>query len=94
MSRAQERNLPPILWIFKFHPQFRCIHVNFLERTDGTAHDEDEFLLSPHSAYAVRETGWQANPTWMQPHVVVIEVAPDNQDLNAWPESLPTAPWG
>ena len=94
MSRAQERSHPPILWIFRFNAQFRCLHVNFLEKTDGTAHDEDEFLLSPHSAFKVRTARWEPNPTWMQPHVVEIEVAPDNQDLHTWPEALPTAPWG
>ena len=34
----------------------RCKHVNYIDRTDGTVHGEDEFLFSPYSVFTVRAT--------------------------------------
>ena len=40
----------------------RCVHVNFIDRTDGTVHGEDEFLFSPYSGYTVRCIRWCDDP--------------------------------
>ena len=32
----------------------RAVHVNFIDKNDGTVGHEDEFLFSPYSAFTVR----------------------------------------
>ena len=80
----------PVLWTFRFDPDLRCKHVNFIDRTDGTVRNEDEFLFTPYSAFTVVSVTWNPDPTWMRPHEIVLDVAADNQTM---PENLPLAPW-
>jgi hypothetical protein len=42
-------------------------------------------------AFTVEAVAYKENPTWNDPHTVVLRVAPDNQ---AEREDLPNAPWG
>ena len=30
----------PVLWSFRFHAELRCTHVNYIDRNDGTVHNE------------------------------------------------------
>ena len=54
----------PVLWTFHFDGSLpehrRCVHVNFIDRTDGTVHREDEFLFAPYSCFTVRAAHWEA----------------------------------
>ena len=88
----------PTLWRFHLDGSLpenrRCVHVNFIDRTDGTVHGEDEFLFSPYSVFTVRTVCWQASPLVNEyvtrPHTIDVEVATDNKRL---PTDLPLAPW-
>ena len=72
----------------------RCKHVNYIDRTDGTVHGEDEFLFSPYSVFTVRATSWHASPLVdeyaAQMHIIDVDVAPDNMHES---NDLPLAPW-
>ena len=37
MQRQAEE---PVLWTFRFHAELRCNHVNYIDRNDGTVHNE------------------------------------------------------
>ena len=88
----------PTLWLFHYDgslPQSRrCVHVNFIDRTDGTVHGEDEFLFAPYSCFTVRAVHWEADPVVdeydARPHRIEVDVAPDNRRA---PTDLPLAPW-
>lgn len=53
---------------------------------------EKEFLFVPYSVFTVREVVWRDKPTWMDPHIVHLDVAVDN--LLYEDQCLPLAPWG
>lgn len=88
----------PVLWRFHLNGSLpenrRCVHVNFIDRTDGTVHGEDEFLYAPYSTFTVRHVEWQAQPTVngfvLRPHRIDVDVASDNLRQ---PLDLPLAPW-
>ena len=88
----------PVLWIFYFDDTLpvkkRCVHVNFIDRTDGTVHGEDEFLFTPFSVFTVRRVCWEDSPVvdmyTERPHIIEVDVAPDNKKQ---PSDLPLAPW-
>ena len=65
----------------------------FIDHTDNSVHNEDEFLFSPFSAFEVVSVEWSESPHWTRPHKIVLAVAPDNTDVQEWPEELPLAPW-
>jgi hypothetical protein len=89
---------PQVLWRFHLDgalpPNRRCVHVNFIDRTDGTVHGEDEFLFSPYSTFTVRAFEWSPQPSvnayTMRPHYIDVNVASDNRRP---PLDLPLAPW-
>ena len=62
LDPASEEQSPPhqepILWTFHFDESLpenrRCVHVNFIDKNDGTVGNEDEFLFAPYSAFTVR----------------------------------------
>ena len=88
----------PCLWRFHFDgglpERRRCVHANFIDRTDGTVHGEDEFLFVPYSVFTVRHVEWKSQPTVnayaVQPHIIEVDVASDNL---RHPPDLPLAPW-
>ena len=69
----------PVLWRFHLDgalpPNRRCVHVNFIDRTDGTVHGEDEFLFAPYSTFTVRALEWSPQPSvnayTMRPHYIL-----------------------
>jgi len=79
----------PIIWYFCFHTQFRCLHVNYLERSLVSS-KEDEFLFSAYSVFTVKTVDWKSFATSSDPHEVYLDVSPDNI---LEPEDLPLAPW-
>ena len=87
-----------VLWIFYFDGSLeetqRCVHVNFIDRTDGTVRKEDEFLFAPYSCFTVRSVDWDPAPIVdlyeCRPHRIEVDVAPDNKGM---PAGLPLAPW-
>ena len=86
---------PQVLWRFHLDgalpPNRRCVHVNFIDRTDGTVHGEDEFLFSAYSAFEVVRVHWSPTPQdKTTPHEITLRAAPDNR---AVPEDVPLAPW-
>ena len=88
----------PTLWRFHLDASLsagqRCKHVNFIDRTDGTVHGEDEFLYSPYSVFTVTAVSWHEAPLVNEyiarPHTIDVDVAPDNR---CEPLDLPLAPW-
>jgi len=85
---------PCVLWTLRFDPTLRCLHVNLIRALDGGQfQDEQEFLLSPYTAFEVLEVAPATRGTEHDPHRVTLAVAADNLDLAAWPEDLPTSPW-
>ena len=86
--RAQLAGHPPVLWIIRLPPLFRCMHVNYLKKTECPG--EDEYLFAPWSVMEVLEVVWVQSPTWENPHLVTLQAAADN--LNE-PDLLPVAPW-
>ena len=97
-ASQQPPHQEPVLWVFHYDGSLpesrRCVHVNFIDRTDGTVHGEDEFLFAPYSCFTVRRVDWQATPLVdeydVQLHRIEVDVAPDNQRM---PKDLPLAPW-
>ena len=88
-SRAQYSScLPPVLYILYIHPQHRCLHVNYVTRTN--CGDEREFLFVPYSVFEVARVEWQQWPTWESPHLIHLNAMADNK---LFPEDLPLAPW-
>jgi len=87
--RAQlELNLPPVLYIIRLNSQLGCCHVNYIEKTN--IEGESEFLFVPYSVFTVLKVDWKAAPTWIDPHVIELEAAVDNQ---LEPEDLPLIYW-
>ena len=89
----------PTLWTFHFDGSLpesrRCLHVNFIDRTDGSVGgDELEFLFAPHSAFVVRSVRWEEAPLVNEyigrPHRIEVDVVSDNKRA---PLDLPPAPW-
>jgi len=78
----------PVLWRFYFHPDFKCVHVNYLDKS--LIENEEEFLFSAYSVFEVRKVEWKENPTWMTSHIIELYVSPDNLLEQ---EDLPLAPW-
>jgi len=90
MSRIEPPS-EPILWIFHFDEEKRCVNVNYLERSMAFSPlVEDEFLFSSYSVFTVIDFNWQDQPTWKNPHEVRLKVAPDSKEE---PEDLPLAYW-
>jgi hypothetical protein len=79
---------PPVLYELLLDSYLGCVHVNYVDRTNCPG--EREFLFVPYSVFTVEEVKWQPNPTWTNPHVVVLKVAIDNSLQS---EDLPLAPW-
>ena len=86
--KASEDGFEPVVWEFVFHPKFGCKHVNFLKKSN--VEGEEEFLFTAYSVFTVRSREIKTQPNWMDPHKIVLEVAPDNR---LYPEDLPLAPW-
>ena len=88
----------PTLWRFHLDGSLpesrRCVHVNFIDRTDGTVHNEDEFLYSPYSVFTVIAVKWHPTPLVnsyvSHVHEIDVDVATDNKRE---PVELPLAPW-
>ena len=88
----------PTLWRFHLDGALpenrRCVHANFIDRTDGTVHGEDEFLYSPYSVFTVTAVSWRESPVVneyiAEPHTIDVAVSPDNMRE---PLDLPLAPW-
>ena len=89
----------PVLWRLHLDGSLpesrRCVHANYIDRTDGTVHgDEDELLFAPYSVFRVRRVEWQdepmANEYITRPHYIDVDVASDNARE---PLDLPLAPW-
>ena len=71
------------------------MHVNFIDRTDGSVGgDELEFLFAPYSAFVVRSVRWEEAPLVNEyigrPHRIDVDVVPDNKCA---PLDLLPAPW-
>jgi hypothetical protein len=79
---------PPVLYVVQIHPQWRCVHVNYVTRTHCSG--EREFLFVPYSVFEVANVQWKDHPTWESPHVVFLNAMSDNR---RYPEDLPLAPW-
>ena len=79
---------PPVLYVLQLDPEFGCLHANYVDRTNCPG--EREFLFVPYSVFTVEKVMWKPNPTWMDPHEVVLKLAVDNT-LHS--EDLPLAPW-
>lgn len=47
----QPLDMPKCEWTIKLHPDKRCMHVNFMDRTE--VQGEAEFLFSAYSAFKV-----------------------------------------
>lgn len=88
----KRQKLPRVLWTLRFDAEFGCRHVNLLRRGDGGQITEDEFLLSPYTAFEVIEVARGCAGTDDDPYRITLAVAHDNQ-CEAWPEDLPLAPW-
>lgn len=86
--RATEMGLPPVLYVIHLHPDWGCLHVNYVDRTNIPG--EDEFLFVPYSVFKVRSTEWKTNPTWLDPHIIHLDADPDNK---LCPEDLPLCFW-
>eukprot|EP00811_Abedinium_folium_P001724 NODE_11581_length_1277_cov_3.672174.p1 GENE.NODE_11581_length_1277_cov_3.672174~~NODE_11581_length_1277_cov_3.672174.p1 ORF type:complete len:265 (-),score=17.65 NODE_11581_length_1277_cov_3.672174:251-1045(-) len=86
---AQERSgRPPVLYVFYFGRD-GCVHVNYLG--EGTLQGQEaELLFVPYSVFTVRQVIWQDAPTYLNPHLIELDVAPDNRLRS---EDLPLAPW-
>ena len=98
-DEQQPPHQEPCLWTFHFDGSLpesrRCLHVNFIDRTDGSVGtDELEFLFAPHSAFTVRSAQWEekplANEYITRTHRIEVDVVPDNRMA---PLDLPAAPW-
>ena len=68
---------------------------DFIDKTDGTVDEEEEYLFPPYSTFTVRSVEVCANPFGVNEyskayHKIHLDVAPDNssEDLE-----LPLAPW-
>lgn len=71
------------------HSTLKCNHANLIEAKTLVG-GENEFLYAPYSVFTVDSVDFKTNPTWIDPHRVVLQVAPDNK-LEAG--DLPLAPW-
>jgi len=88
----------PVLWRFHLDgnkpESARCKHLNFIDRTDGTVHGEDEYLYAPYSTFTVRAVAWEEAPLvdtyTVRHHIIDLDVASDNRRE---PLELPSAPW-
>ena len=82
----------PIAGMPEGHP--RCYHVNYIPSAESLVPGEDEFLFAPYSVFTVRSVAWHPAPvvnTYVcEPHVIEVDVAPDNRRQ---PLDLPLAPW-
>lgn len=97
-SAAQEpAHQEPTMWIFHFDKEKRCKHVNFIDKTDGSASGENEFLFVPYSIFKVRKATWvdkpRVNDMERRYHTIEIDVAPDNIKGPMAKPDLPLAPW-
>ena len=75
------------MWFFHFHPTKRCVNLNFIDKTDGTVAEEDEFLFPPFSTFTVKSVKFVGTGSY---HEIHLEVAKDNMKE---PNDLPLAPW-
>jgi hypothetical protein len=85
---VRSTELAKIRWVFIFHPQRACRHVNMV----GQSHvpSEKEFLFSPFSVFTVYKVSWSESASNADPHVIELLVSCDNQSES---EDLPLAPW-
>ena len=88
-----------VIWTIRFGKsggQPRCDHANFVDRHNGTLNSnpnqaaEDEWLLSPYSAFTVTRVVWQEHPTAESPNEVELLAEINNCEA---PEDLPNSPW-
>lgn len=86
-SRAENRNLPPVLWIIHIDPK-HCTHVNFIDQTSSFG--EQEFLFPPYSAFEVLSVDLQQKPTSVDPIIVHIKAESDSPTT---PLELPLCSW-
>ena len=84
-TRAPQR----VIWRVHIHPDLKCKHVNLVRKVAPGVADEEEYLFAPYSVFMVRKVAWRRG-TPDDPHVIDIDVAPDNKDPR---EDLPLAPW-
>jgi len=93
-SQAANGKEPAVCYEVRVHPEGktrmvrRCQHVGLIRKSNKP--EEQEFLYVPYSAFTVLDVRLSPNPTWQNPHVVVLEAAIDNI---CEPEDLPLAPW-
>lgn len=85
---AKASCLPPVLYTVLIDPEAHCAHVNYVKKTNCP--DEREFLFVPYSVFTVVDAKWKDHPTWLDPHEVILQAAPDN---HLCPEELPLARW-
>jgi len=88
LRREHGNGRPPVLYILHFDPKYKCVHVNFLG--NNSLLKEAELLFVPYSTFTVRSVDWKESPNWKHPHIIELDVAPDNK-LES--EDLPLAPW-
>lgn len=85
---------PAVLYTIKLDPRGatnevrRCKHVSLIRKSN--VETECEFLYVPYSTFTVSEVHVSTNPTYLDPHVIVLESSIDNR---VEPEDLPLAPW-
>jgi hypothetical protein len=59
-KRAYDQGVPAVLWTIHLDTNLRCVHVNYVDRSN--VEGEDEFLFVPYSVFTVRSVDWKANP--------------------------------
>jgi len=85
---AQHSGTDPVIWHFHFDPMYKCVHVNYIRKSQVDS--EDEFLFSAYSVFTVERVEWKDVPVWTNPHIIHLIVSPDNL---LEPADLPLAPW-
>jgi hypothetical protein len=96
MMYADMREEPCVMWIVHVDPDGehskarRCMHVNFVERSNVKG--EDEYLFAPYAPFTVIEVH-EGSGLPCDPHVIKVLAALDSRDKKNFPEDLPLAPW-
>mmetsp|Transcript_29194 Transcript_29194/g.69321 ORF Transcript_29194/g.69321 Transcript_29194/m.69321 type:complete len:530 (+) Transcript_29194:158-1747(+) len=92
--QALSGKVPAVLYTLKLDPRGatrkvrRCQHVSLIRKSN--VQTEAEFLYVPYSTFTVAEVRVSGNPTYLDPHIVVLQSSVDNMTE---PEDLPLAPW-
>eukprot|EP00961_Rhodomonas_salina_P050867 682961-Rhodomonas_salina.2 len=75
--RAADGKEPAVLYTLKLDPQGatrkvrRCQHVSLIRKSNLPS--EAEFLYVPYSTFSVTHLRLSPNPTYLDPHVVVLQ---------------------